>query len=134
MLVASVEGGSIVPEESKTEGTSMDPLSVAALVVAIISALVAIWQGMLSRRQLDLAKETEGRTAAALDEIRRVTAETRQTTNEVKQNIDERITKILDSKLLAEQQSTAQSQQFGNMFMEKLMEGLGGNPPAQPPA
>lgn len=111
----------------------MDPISIAALIVAVISAAIAIWQGVLSRKQLALAEDTEGRTTAALEEIKKVTAETRQLTNDIKQNIDERITRILDNKLLAEQQSAAQSQQISSMFAQKLFESMGMTPPAEDP-
>ncbi|UAJ80168.1 hypothetical protein IT072_03725 [Leifsonia sp. ZF2019] len=104
----------------------MDPISIVALGVAIVSAVVAIWQGILSRRQLQLARDTEGRTNAALEEIKRVTAETRQLTNDIKQNIDDRITKILDSKLITEQQGAASGQAFAEMLMKKAVEGMGG--------
>lgn len=99
-------------------------IGIAALVVAVVSALIAIWQGVLSRRQLKLAEDTEKRTTDALEEIRRVTSETKQISESVKQNIDDRITKILDNKLLAEQQSAATSAAASQAFMQAILQGM----------
>ncbi|WP_434316389.1 hypothetical protein [Leifsonia sp. P73] len=102
----------------------MEALSIAALVVAVISAGVAIWQGVISRQQLKLAQDTEKRTESALEEIRRVTGETKQISENVKQNIDERITKILDNKLLAEQQAAASSNAASEALLQMFMQGM----------
>lgn len=82
----------------------MEPLSIASLVVAVIAAGVAIWQGVSSHRQLDLARRTEDETKRALQEIRDLSRDNRTTATEIKSSIDERITKILDLRLDAERQ------------------------------
>ncbi len=106
------------------KGFVLEALSIAALVVAVISAGVAIWQGVISRQQLKLAQDTEKRTESALEEIRRVTGETKQISENVKQNIDERITKILDNKLLAEQQAAASSNAASEALLQMFMQGM----------
>jgi len=103
-------------------------LSIGALVVAVISALVAIWQGVMARDQLKSAKDTEARTERALDEIRTLSRQSDQTLSDLKRDINDRITKILDQRIANDQQG----QEFGAMFMGKLMEGLGGDQPPKP--
>lgn len=103
----------------------MEVWSILALVIAVVSVAVALWQGFISKQQLQLARDTEKRTEDTLTEIRKETGETRRVAQDIKSNIDERITKILDSKLAAEQQSQAASAQMSQMFTQKLFEGLG---------
>lgn len=79
-------------------------VAIASLAIAVIAAGVAIWQGVSSHRQLDLARRTEKDTKEALTEIRDLSRENRATTTEIKSAIDERITKILDLRLEAERQ------------------------------
>ena len=71
-------------------------IAFASLTVALVATGIAVWQGQLSRRQLELARETQGKTEDALKEIRDLTAETRHLTREVKTSIDDRITRIID--------------------------------------
>lgn len=111
----------------------MSGWEIAAVVIAVVSVGVAFWQGSLSRQQLQLAKETEGRTERTLEDIRKETAETRRVAQDIKSNIDERITKILDSKLAAEQGSQQQSAAMSQKFMEALMSSMtknGQTPPS----
>lgn len=105
-----------------------DPVSLAALGVAVIAALIALWQGKTSKDQLDLAKkqlaaaeQTEQRTERALEEIRRVTNETRQISQDVKNGIEQQVNKIIDSKISAE----GHSQQMGAKFMEQIFKNMG---------
>lgn len=112
----------------------MDVVSITALVVAVVSVGVAVWQGLLSRKQLSLARETERRTSDALEEVRRVTGETKQLTADVKSNIDERITRILDNKLASEQQSQAASAAMSQALTQQLLGQMfkGSTPPSPP--
>lgn len=96
-------------------------IPIAALIVAVVAAGIALWQGSISREQLRLARDTEQRTERALEEIRRVTNETRQITQDVKNDVDSQISKIIDSKLSAEQNSQAMGQQF----LTRLLQGMG---------
>lgn len=86
-------------------------VAIASLVVAVIAAGVAIWQGVSSHRQLDLARRTEGETRRALEEIRDLSRDNRATATEIKGAIDERITKILDLRLEAERQELESQRQ-----------------------
>lgn len=105
-----------------------DWVSVAALVVAVVAVGVAFWQGSTSKQQLDLAKQqlaeakaTEQRTERALEEIRRVTGETRQIAQDVKNGVEQQVNKIIDSKINAE----GHSQQMGAKFMEQIFKNMG---------
>lgn len=110
----------------------MSGWEIAAVAIALVSVGVAFWQGSLSKQQLQLAKDTEQRTERTLDDIRKETAETRRVAQDIKSNIDERITKILDSKLAAEQGSQEQSAVMSQKLMEALMSGIAKN--TQPPS
>lgn len=102
-------------------------LSIAALVVAVVSALVAIWQGVMARDQLKSAKDTEGRTERALEEIRTLSRQSDQTLTDLKRDINDRITKILDQRIANDQQG----QEMGARFMEEMFKGLGQQPPKE---
>lgn len=100
-------------------------ISISALVAGVVAVGVAIWQGRISRQQLDLAKDTERRTEDTLKEIRAATDETRRIVQDVKDNIDERITKIIDSRIQSDQAKDASSNAITTMFMEGLMKSMG---------
>jgi len=104
----------------------MEIVSIAALVVAVLSAGIAVWQGITSRSQLSLARLTEGRTNDALEEIRRVSRETRDLTENVKSSIDERISRMLDLKFEADAQSQATSKMVTDVFMQGLKDKING--------
>lgn len=117
----------------------MEGWTIAAVVIAVVAVAVAFWQGWTSREQLKLARSTETQVEKTLDEIRRETAETRRLSQDIKANIDDRINRILDSKLAAEQQSQATSKSISDVLMQGLIERMsGGGAPqsstGQPPA
>ena len=106
-------------------------LSISALVVGLVAVGVAVWQGRISRQQLELAKDTERRTEDTLKDIRTATDETRRIVQDVKDNIDERITKIIDSRIQSDQTKEASSSAITQMFMEGLMKSMGQLKPDQ---
>lgn len=121
------------------DGSQIASLAIAAfsLLVAITAVSVAVWQGRTSKSQLDLAKEqlglarsSEGETKAALQEIRDISRDSKLTIADLKSSIDERINKILDSKLENEKQSAAMSNEMGQAFMKSIFSGL--IPPSGP--
>ena len=97
-------------------------ISISALAVGLVSVGVAFWQGGISKQQLDLAKDT-------LKEIREATGETRRIVQDVKDNIDDRITKIIDSRIQSDQAKDASSTAITKMFMEGLMKSIGQQKP-----
>jgi Flp pilus assembly protein TadB len=102
----------------------MEGWTIAAVVIAVVAVGIAFWQGWTSRQQLELARSTEARTERTLDEIRRETAETRRMAQDIKANIDDRINKILDNKLAAEQQSQATSKVISDALTAKFLGGI----------
>lgn len=103
----------------------MDWLSVASLVVALAATGIAVWQGVLGRRQLRLAEETEGRTEAALAEIRELSRENKALAESIKSEIDDRINRILDLRIDSERQSNEMSNQMAGEFFKQIFAGMG---------
>jgi signal recognition particle GTPase len=106
-------------------------LSIGALVLAGVSAALAFWQASISKEQLRLARETEQRTERTLESINKSTSETRQAVQDVKNSIEDRITKILDSRLEDEKNRQTTSANISAVLTEKLMEAF--TPKSQPP-
>lgn len=102
-----------------------DALPIASVVIAAVAVAIAIWQGRLSKRQLRLAEDTQGKTEAALQEIRDRTTETQRLTAEIKANIDERITRILDSRLETEREALAKARRSEEQGAD-MLKGIGG--------
>lgn len=102
----------------------MDWLSGASLAVACVAAIVAVWQGVIGRRQLKLAEQTEGRTEAALDEIRVLSRENKALAESIKNEIDQRITRLLDLRIDSERQSNEMSNQMAGEFMKQVFGGM----------
>jgi glucose-6-phosphate-specific signal transduction histidine kinase len=99
-------------------------ISICALVVGVVSVGIAVWQGRISRRQLELAKDTERRTEDTLKEIRVATDETRRIVQDVKDNIDDRITKIIDSRIQSDQAKEVNSSAMSQMLMQAIVQGM----------
>lgn len=112
------------------EGTMENVVGIVSIVIALVAVVIAVWQGMLSKRQLDLAKETEGRTERALDEIQRLTTETKSMTEAIKKDVEERITRMLDSRLEDDRRKAESSEQASQAFLQMLLGGM--NPGATP--
>lgn len=74
-------------------------VGIAGLVVAVVAVGVSVWQGRMSKQQLDLAEKSEGRTERALEEIRTLSRENRDLASTMKSDIDDRINKFLDHQL-----------------------------------
>ena len=99
-------------------------VGVVGIVVAVVAVGVAVWQGRMSKEQLDLARDAEGRTQSALDEIRRLSQENRDLAAGVKSDIDNRINKFLDQQLARLEQETvskARDDQMSSAMTEKIM-------------
>lgn len=101
-----------------------------SLVVAIIAAGVALWQGMISKQQLDMARSSESKTEKALDEVRQLSRENRDLIAGVKKEIEDRITRILDQRLENQAQSDEMANKFAEQFMGQMFTGV--VPPADP--
>ncbi|MBU1586368.1 MAG: hypothetical protein KKH51_00285 [Actinobacteria bacterium] len=99
-------------------------VSVCALIVGVVAVGIAVWQGRISRQQLELAKDTERRTDDTLKEIRVATDETRRIVQDVKDNIDDRITKIIDSRIQSDQAKDETSSAMSQMLMQAIMQGM----------
>lgn len=105
------------------------------LVVALVAVGVSLWQGrmskeqlVMSKQQLDLARESEGRTEHALEEIRTLSRENRDLAAGVKSDIDDRINKFLDQQLdrmKQEAASKARDDEMASEMTKGLMGGLG---------
>lgn len=107
-------------------------VGVIGIVVAVVAVGVAVWQGRMSRDQLELARDSEGRTERALEEIRKLSQENRDLVAGVKSDIDTRINKFLDQqlgRLDQEAASRARDDQMSSAMAEKffgqMFEGMG---------
>lgn len=112
----------------------MEGWTIAAVVIAVVSVLVAVWQGWTSKQQLVLAKQTETRTEKALEAIRTESAETRRIVQDIKSNVDDRITKMLDTQVSAEHQRQANAKTISDALTAQLLGGLGKNLGGQAPS
>ena len=103
-------------------------LSWGSLVVAVVAVAIAVWQGRLSKSQLKLAQDTTATTERSLSEIRDLARDNEKTVRDIKSSIDERITRILDTRLDAEQQelrAKAQKDEESSAMAKSMMSGLG---------
>jgi hypothetical protein len=96
----------------------------SSLGVALVAAVVAVWQGILSKKQLRLATQTQDKTEAALDEIRTLARENKTLTENIKSDIDTRITTILDIRNENERQSNAMGNRFTEQLLGQMFTGL----------
>jgi len=96
-------------------------IGVGSLVVAVVAVGIAVWQGALSKRQLNLAQQTQGKTEDALREIRELARDNKQLTETIKRDIDQRITDILDLRNENERQSNELGQLFGRELIKSMI-------------
>lgn len=110
-------------------------VALAGVVVSVIAVAVAVWQAHISKSQLELAKDSEGRTEKALEEIRNLSRENRDLAAGMKSDIDNRINRFLDQQLRGlERDAAAKAQddervsQMTEEFMKKFFGGTEGDP------
>ncbi|POH57106.1 hypothetical protein [Arthrobacter glacialis] len=112
-------------------------LAWVSLIVAVTAVAIAVWQGRLSKEQLDLATETTAKTEQSLAEIRDLARDNEKSVSEIRTALDERITRILGLRLDAEKQELATKarrddegaemamsamKRMGSMFMSAVQE------------
>lgn len=71
-------------------------IELISIIIAIIALLVAIWQGFLSKQQLEQAKETKSDTEKLLDEINSKVQKIETLTDETRKDVKEQISKLID--------------------------------------
>lgn len=69
---------------------------VSSLIVAIVSIFIAIWQGMLSKQQLEQAKNTKNETEKLLWIINEKVNKIELISDETRRDIKEQISKMID--------------------------------------
>lgn len=74
----------------------MEVLAGLSLFVAVVAAAVAIWQGIMARQQLELARKAESNTAKTLTEVKDVSRDTLASVRQVERDLEERINKFLE--------------------------------------
>lgn len=67
-----------------------------SLIIAIIALLVALWQGWLSKQQLDEAKQTKNDTEKLLDEIKDKVNYIQTISNETRSDVKDQVSKLID--------------------------------------
>lgn len=73
----------------------MEELAWLGLVVAVIAAAVAIWQGVMAKQQLELARMAENNTTRTLSEIKEVSRDTLASVRQVEKDFEQRIDQFL---------------------------------------
>lgn len=71
-------------------------MEILGICIAIIALIVALWQGFLSKRQLEQAKETKTDTEKLLDEINIKVKKIEMLTDETRKDVKEQISKLID--------------------------------------
>lgn len=71
-------------------------IELISIIIAIIALLVAVWQGFLSKQQLEQAKETKSDTEKLLDEINSKVQKIETLTDETRKDVKEQISKLID--------------------------------------
>jgi len=70
-------------------------MEIAAFVVAFIALIAALWQGMLSKQQLELARTTKTETEKLLDKIDRKTDEIKKSAEATETSMKEQVNSLL---------------------------------------
>lgn len=114
----------------------MEALGWLGLMVAVVAAGVAIWQGVMAKQQLELARVAEGNTTRTLEEIKDVSRDTLASVRQVEKDFDQRIDlflahqmKELDLQLRAkesEQQQKDEEARQGAAMAQSAMAFMGG--------
>lgn len=71
-------------------------ISITSLIIAIISAGIAIWQWILSKQQLEQAKNTKNETDKLLSIINEKVNKIELISDETRKDIKEQISKMID--------------------------------------
>ncbi|MGR3811648.1 hypothetical protein [Jiulongibacter sp. NS-SX5] len=74
----------------------MDLITLTPLVVSFLALLVALWQGFISKSQLEEAKRTKTDTEKLLDEIKAKVIQIHSNSDETRRDVKDQIGKLID--------------------------------------
>lgn len=94
----------------------MDALAVFALAVAVVAVVVSSWHGLMAEEQLRLSRLTENEARKTLARIQQEMVESRKVSIDLANKINERITTILDTNVIAALHSQAIELALGELL------------------
>lgn len=71
-------------------------MEIITIVLSVIALLIALWQGMLSKNQLEQAKQTKSDTEKLLDDIKQKVNRVEVISDETRKDVKEQIGKLID--------------------------------------
>jgi len=100
---------------------------IITIILAIIAVIIALWQGYLSKIQLDESKRTKSETEKLLDEIHLKVNKIEDISDETRKDVKEQISRLIDKQdenfkmLLSAPKETNQKELLMSL-VPKLME------------
>lgn len=67
-----------------------------SITLAIVAILISLWQGYLSKQQLDLANQTKSETEKLLEDIKSKVNKIELLTDETRKDVKEQVSKLID--------------------------------------
>lgn len=74
----------------------MTNTEIISIVLTIIAVLIAIWQGMLSKSQLEQSKQTKSETEKLLEEIKLRVHKIELTSDETRKDVKDQVARLID--------------------------------------
>lgn len=74
----------------------MSLIEIITIGISVIAVLLALWQGFLSRAQLEQAKNTKNDTEKLLDEIKQKVVKIESISDETRKDVKDQVGKLID--------------------------------------
>lgn len=100
---------------------------IITIVLAVIAIIIALWQGFLSKIQLDESKKTKDETEKLLDEIHDKILKIEGISDETRKDVKDQITRLIDKqdenfKMLLSAPKDTNQKELLMTLVPKLME------------
>ena len=107
----------------------MDFKTLLPILISAVAVIVAVWQALIAKLQLDQAKSTKTETEKLLQEVKEKVSKIESITDETRKDVREQISKLVDKQdenfktLLTAPQQNSQNEMIAQLLPQLLANG-----------
>jgi predicted PurR-regulated permease PerM len=75
----------------------MSNSEIFTIIIAVVSAGIAFWQGISAHKQVELSKNTNDETKRLLEDIKRIVEKVENVSSETKKDVENQVDKLIDN-------------------------------------
>lgn len=107
----------------------MDFKTLLPILISAVAVIVAVWQALIAKLQLDQSKSTKTETEKLLQEVKEKVSKIESITDETRKDVREQISKLVDKQdenfktLLTAPQQNSQNEMIAQLLPQLLANG-----------